>query len=416
MTVIRPNSISGVTSITARGGEISYFKSDGTRGNQFTHNIHSTGIITATSFSGNLTGNLSGGTINATSGTVTGNLGVGGVLTYEDVTNVDSIGVITARSGIDASSNLLLKTGGSERLRINSSGRVSISTTTEGHGNADEFTISFNNNGVSGGDQGRCGMTIRSGENTSNVMQNGYIYFSDGTSGGNEYRGVVAYRHSDDSMYFSTSGTERLCIKSDGSIDLKTDGRGIQFPTPQTPTNANNNRVGISSEMRYYETGTLTPGLSSTVLNSLQNPAFTDASYARRVCRYVRVGHLVHVTAEILMASSVTYAAGVSDSTAPVCITGVTPFRYAYNERYDVSGQPDYYPCSISYSSSNLTNDTLYAVLRRDFPAEARFEITKPGSGGSRQYNSTNFGEVFPANGHIIVSCTYAIDTGNADY
>ena len=52
MTVIRPNSISGVTSITAQGGEISYFKSDGTRGNQFTHNIHSTGVVTATSFSG----------------------------------------------------------------------------------------------------------------------------------------------------------------------------------------------------------------------------------------------------------------------------------------------------------------------------------------------------------------------------
>ena len=52
MTVIRPNSISGVTSITAQGGEISYFKSDGTRGNQFTHNIHSTGVVTATKFVG----------------------------------------------------------------------------------------------------------------------------------------------------------------------------------------------------------------------------------------------------------------------------------------------------------------------------------------------------------------------------
>ncbi len=62
------------------------------------------GIVTANSFSGNVTGdvtgNLSGGTINATSGTVTGNLGVGGVLTYEDVTNIDSVGIITARSGV----------------------------------------------------------------------------------------------------------------------------------------------------------------------------------------------------------------------------------------------------------------------------------------------------------------------------
>ena len=32
--------------------------------------------------------------------TISGNLNVGGTLTYEDVTNIDSVGVITARSGI----------------------------------------------------------------------------------------------------------------------------------------------------------------------------------------------------------------------------------------------------------------------------------------------------------------------------
>ena len=32
--------------------------------------------------------------------TVSGNLTVGGELTYEDVTNVDSVGLITARSGV----------------------------------------------------------------------------------------------------------------------------------------------------------------------------------------------------------------------------------------------------------------------------------------------------------------------------
>ena len=32
--------------------------------------------------------------------TVTGNVGIGGTLTYEDVTNIDSVGIITARSGI----------------------------------------------------------------------------------------------------------------------------------------------------------------------------------------------------------------------------------------------------------------------------------------------------------------------------
>jgi len=50
-----------------------------------------TGIVTATKFVGS---------IEATTATFSGNLGVGGVLTYEDVTNIDSVGVVTARSGI----------------------------------------------------------------------------------------------------------------------------------------------------------------------------------------------------------------------------------------------------------------------------------------------------------------------------
>ena len=40
------------------------------------------------------------GDIVSESGTISGNLGIGGTLTYEDVTNVDSVGVITARGGV----------------------------------------------------------------------------------------------------------------------------------------------------------------------------------------------------------------------------------------------------------------------------------------------------------------------------
>ena len=71
-----------------------------------------TGICTATSFVGSgtaLTG-IDAATLKfgndtkaqAVSGgvNITGNLGVSGVLTYEDVTNIDSVGIITARSGI----------------------------------------------------------------------------------------------------------------------------------------------------------------------------------------------------------------------------------------------------------------------------------------------------------------------------
>ena len=43
----------------------------------------------------------SGDTVSVTGGlSATGNVSVGGTLTYEDVTNIDSVGMITARKGI----------------------------------------------------------------------------------------------------------------------------------------------------------------------------------------------------------------------------------------------------------------------------------------------------------------------------
>ena len=66
------------------------------------------GIITASSFVGNVTGNASGtaggltGTPSITVGTVNAtNITASGTLTYEDVTNVDSIGIVTARGGLE---------------------------------------------------------------------------------------------------------------------------------------------------------------------------------------------------------------------------------------------------------------------------------------------------------------------------
>ena len=99
MTVIRPNSISGINSITGQGGNLTIFRADGTVADVTVNNITS-GVITATTFKGAVEGNLSGGTINATSGTITGNLGVGGTLTYEDVTRIDSVGIVTAGGGL----------------------------------------------------------------------------------------------------------------------------------------------------------------------------------------------------------------------------------------------------------------------------------------------------------------------------
>ena len=92
-----------------------------TASNINSHNINSTGIITATAFVGNITGNVTGGAssitgspsvslgnVNAgiatftgaltgTTANFSGNVSVGGVLTYEDVKNVDSLGKVWCR-------------------------------------------------------------------------------------------------------------------------------------------------------------------------------------------------------------------------------------------------------------------------------------------------------------------------------
>ena len=57
-----------------------------------------TGSFIATT--GTFSGDISGRNVTGVAATFTGALKVGGVLTYEDVTNVDSVGVVTARNGI----------------------------------------------------------------------------------------------------------------------------------------------------------------------------------------------------------------------------------------------------------------------------------------------------------------------------
>jgi len=137
----------------------------------------SVGIITASSFSGNLTGDVTGTaslasnltgtpdtTVNNLTGvaaTFTGNVTIGGTLTYQDVEHIDSVGIITAQQGIQVLANGLdvtgvgtfksdvsiadkiihtgdantairfpaadtftVETNGSERIRVNNAGKV----------------------------------------------------------------------------------------------------------------------------------------------------------------------------------------------------------------------------------------------------------------------------------------------------
>ena len=157
------------------------------------------GIITASSFTGDLTGDVTGN--------ISGNNGV-----FGDFVNVGSniqigqAGILTATTfvgnvtGNINNSTLLLQTGGYERLRIDSSGRVLIGTTSA-TSLADELVVATS---------GDCGITIMSG-----TTHNGRLYFSDS---GQEGDGFVDYDHQFGNLKLGTRDITRFTIDSTGGV------------------------------------------------------------------------------------------------------------------------------------------------------------------------------------------------------
>ena len=221
-----------------------------------------TGIVTAASFSGsgaNLTGVASTdniktsttanftdgiqvggattltGALTGTTGTFTGNLGVGGVLTYEDVTNVDSIGIITARSAVSIADSIIhtgdtntslrfpaadtisAETGGNERVRIDSSGRLLYGQTSAYSVNPAGGEII----GVFAKDQANRSDFIVSNQSSANnagagivLASHGQDYIIESTGSGNSTDGAGA-------LTIRKTGEERLRIASNGNIEIR---------------------------------------------------------------------------------------------------------------------------------------------------------------------------------------------------
>ena len=92
-------TVSGI--ITASGG----FAGDGSNLTSVPASslIGTPNITVGTIGAGNVT---STGTVSAVTGTFSGNVSVGGTLTYDDVSNVDSVGLITARNGINVTAGV----------------------------------------------------------------------------------------------------------------------------------------------------------------------------------------------------------------------------------------------------------------------------------------------------------------------
>ena len=104
-------------------------------------------------------------------------------------------------------------TGSAELVRIDSSGRVLIGTTTAGNSDADDLTIA---------NSAHAGITLRSGTSSQ-----GAIYFSDATSGAAQYDGFLGYNQSDRAMFFGTAQATRVRIDSAGRLLVGTSTEGF---------------------------------------------------------------------------------------------------------------------------------------------------------------------------------------------
>jgi len=139
---------------------------------------------------------------------------------YSGVSSWPDAGVIATGSGaagglilnVTAAANMKFQIQQNEKLRLDSSGRLLLGTTTEGNGDGDEFTIA----NVSGANMG---MTIRSGTGAL-----GNLFFSDATSGNAEFSGAVQYGHNNNSLRFLANESERARFNNAGKFFIATDG------------------------------------------------------------------------------------------------------------------------------------------------------------------------------------------------
>ena len=168
---------------------------------------------------------------------------------------------------------------------LTANGKILIGTTTTLGSNADDLNIKTT---------GNTGISIQSGTSSA-----GNIYFADGTSGTDLYRGFISYNHSGDALSLGTANTTNLSIDSFGNVEVEngnliigTAGKGIDF-------SATSNASAVSSEvLDTYEEGLWTPTLldgngSNTTINVTSNATF-----------YRRIGDLVHVFFVIEMADT----------------------------------------------------------------------------------------------------------------
>jgi hypothetical protein len=156
---------------------------------------------------------------------------------------------------------MTLIAGGSDVVRIDSSGNVGIGTSSPSSYHTNKLVIDI-------GADNQNGMTI-----VSETTKNGMISFADGTTAENRYRGYINYNHGSNFLQFGTDATERMRIDSSGNV-------GIGTTTPITPLQVNRDISGV--------TDALSLRANSNVTNEYIGLNFAKATWGKMAGIYGR--------------------------------------------------------------------------------------------------------------------------------
>ena len=177
---------------------------------------------------------------------------------------------------------LIINTGGgTERMRIDSSGNVGIGNTAMSSLNSEA------NNLVVGTGSGSEGITIYTGSSAGHY---GSIFFADGTDSNAEKRGQIRYEHNNEIMSFYTNVTERMRIDSAGRVIIPMVGSNPSVLGALSLKVDGGTYVGISMQksdtdnlgaMRYYnssgtEVGSIVVTESATSFNTSSDYRLKD--------------------------------------------------------------------------------------------------------------------------------------------
>jgi len=164
--------------------------------------------------------------------------------------------IIGTQGSYSSFNSFRFRHAGTELVTIKPTGQVGIGTTTPHsyHASADNLVIKGSAD---------AGMTIHSGTTSSSAL--GGIYFADGTSSSEQYRGYIYYNHSSDAGFsIGTSGTTSLILSGGttptfqfgGSTVFRTATGNMTFGTGATYTMLQGTYVQFTaSNMVYISSG-----------------------------------------------------------------------------------------------------------------------------------------------------------------